>query len=140
MKDRKAIVKIYIFALVISLGLILLVCGLNGLLTEDKSPQDTAKICCDAFFVSATCMLGFGALSWSSTKGAFDGLGYSVSSMINVHRPSKARLNWEKNETYEEYVERKHKKDKDKRFMHMIYIGTLWLVIAIICLVVYHSY
>lgn len=140
MKDRKSIVRIYVFAFVISLAVILLVCGLNGLLTEEKYPQERAKVCCDAFFVAATCMLGFGALGWSSTKGAFDGLGYSVSSMINLHRPSKSRMNWEKHETYEEYTERKHKNDKDKRFMHVIYVGAAWLIVAIICLVVYHSY
>lgn len=40
----------YVIAFVVALTVVLLVCGLNGLLTEQKSAQDTAKILCDAFF------------------------------------------------------------------------------------------
>lgn len=139
MNEKKSAVRLYIFTVVISVAVILLVCGLNGLLTEEKTDKETIKILCDAFFVTGVLVMGMGALSWASTKGAFDGLGYSISSLINVHRPSKKRMTWSKAETYEEYVERKHEKDGKKRYMHLLFVGLAMIIVAVIFLIVYYA-
>lgn len=139
MNEKKSTVKLYVFTIVVSLAVVLLVCGLNGLLTEKKDAQETVRILCDAFFVAGVLIMGMGALSWSSTKGAFDGLGYSISSLINLHRPSKKRMSWSKSETYEEYVERKHERDGKKQFRHLLFVGLAMIIVAVILLIVYHA-
>lgn len=131
----------YAIILIIALALVLVICGVNGLLTENKSPMETAKICCDAFFVAGAVILGLGALSWCKTKGAFDGIGFAVSSYLDLHRVNvKQRMTWQKKESFEEYVKRKHKKDGFKQYLPMLIVGALLIVVAVICLVVYHSY
>ena len=133
----------YVIAFAVALALVLLVCGLNGLLTEQKTEQETAKILCDAFFVAAALFMGFSGLSWASGTGAFDGLGYSVSLFFDVHLPTKRRLTWEKKETYQEYVERKHGKDakeKNKTLIFLLVVGAAFLVIAIAMLIWYNSF
>ncbi len=131
----------YVIAFVVALTVVLLVCGLNGLLTEQKSAQDTAKILCDAFFVASALFLCYCGLTWASSKGAFDGLGYSVSTFFDVHMPTKRRLTWQKKETYQEYVERKQEKRKGKKStLVFLIIGTVFLILAIAMLVWYNSF
>ncbi len=131
----------YVVSFLIALAFVLLVCGLNGLLTQQKSPQDTAKILCDAFFVAAALFLGYCGLSWASTKGAFDGLGYSISTFFDAHMPTKRRLTWQKKESYQDYIERKQEKRKNKKPM-IVYLvtGTVFLIIAIAMLIWYNSF
>ncbi len=134
---KKKIIS-YTIVLVVALALILLVCGLKGLFTEEKSRIDVISALCDAFFVAGVVVIGIGALIWASDKGAFDGLGYSISSLFNLHKPAGKGLNWKKSETYEEYVERKHAPEKKNKSMNMLLIiGAVLLLIAIIFLIVY---
>ncbi len=130
--------KVYILTAIISLAVILLVCGLNGLFTEDLPQKDVVKFVCNAFFVAGVLVLGIAGLSFSSKHGAFDGFGYAISSLWDVHKPSKRRLTWTKKETYQEYIERKHSKDKNKQIKHLLIIGGILLMVAIILLVVYN--
>lgn len=102
----------YVISFLIALTFVLLVCGLNGLLTQQKSPQDTAKILCDAFFVAAALFLGYCGLSWASTKGAFDGLGYSISTFFDAHMPTKRRLTWQKRKLSRLYREKAREEKK----------------------------
>ncbi len=139
MNEIKSSKKVYLFTVIVVLAVLLLVCGLNGLLTEQKEPKETVKILCDAFFVTGTLVLCIGALTWCSKQGAFDGLGYSISSMINVHKPSKQRLTWSKKETYEEYIERKHANDDGKKFKHLLLVGGILFAVAVILLIVYNE-
>ncbi len=130
--------KIYIITAIIALAVILLVCGLNGLFTTEMPQQDVVKYVCNAFFVAGVLVLGIAGLTFSSKHGAFDGFGYAISSLWDVHKPSKRRLTWTKKETYQEYVERKHSKDKNKQILHLLIIGGILLIVAIILLVVYN--
>lgn len=137
--NNKSSIRLYIFTIVIALVVVLLICGLNGLLTEKKDPQDTIKVLCNAFFASGVLVAGIGALTWASKKGAFDGLGYSISSLIDLHIPSKKRLNWSKAESFEEYVERRQEKAKKKEHKHLLFVGGVLIVVSIILLIVYQS-
>lgn len=129
--------KIYFFTFLFSVAVILLVCGINGLFTEDVGAQDTVKYVSDAFFVAGVLTLGMAGLTFGSKQGAFDGLGYAVSSFFDTRKPSTKRLNWSKKETYEEYVERKHSKDDRKKVKHLLIIGGAMMVIAIVMYIVY---
>lgn len=104
----------YVISFLIALTFVLLVCGLNGLLTQQKSPQDTAKILCDAFFVAAALFLGYCGLSWASTKGAFDGLGYSISTFFDAHMPTKRRLTWQKKKVIKTISRESKRREKIK--------------------------
>lgn len=130
---------LYTVYFVVALAMVLLVCGLRGILTEQKDKVTVIVALCDAFFVAGAMFLCFGGLTWASDKGAFDGLGYSFSSLFNVHKPAGKGLNWQKKETYQEYVERKHSPDKKKSQPFLFIVGAIFLVVAIILLIVYHT-
>ena len=123
--------------LLIALAVVLTVCEINGLLTEKLAPRDVMKVLCDAFFVSGVVFLGISGLAWASDMGAFDGIGYSISTMINTHMPAGRGLNWHKKESYEEYKERKHAPEKKKKLKASFIMGAFMLALAIVFLVVY---
>jgi len=130
---------LYAISFIIALALVLLVCGLRGVLTEQKDKVTIIITLCDAFFVAGALFLCFGGLSWASEKGAFDGLGYSVSSLFNLRKPVKKGVEWKPRETYEEYVERKHSPDKKKPKLFLVIVGAIFLFVAIIFLIVYKT-
>ncbi len=121
---------------IVALAMVLLVCGLRGILTEKKDALTELTAVCDAFFVAGAIFFCFGGLAWASDKGAFDGLGYSFSSFFNVHKPAGKGLNWQKKETYQEYVERKHQPEKQKTQPAMLVIGAVFIIVAVILLIV----
>lgn len=134
---KKAILYSITFA--VAIAIVLLVCGLRGILTEQKDTLTIIITLCDAFFVAGAIFLCFGALAWASDKGAFDGLGYSVSSMFNIHKPAGKGLNWKQKETYQEYIERKHSPEKQKTQPFLFIVGGIFLLVAVVFLIVYHT-
>lgn len=52
----------YVIAFVVALTVVLLVCGLNGLLTEQKSAQDTAKYFATRFSSRLHCSYAIAVL------------------------------------------------------------------------------
>lgn len=133
---KKSIIKIVIL-LIIALAIILTICGVNGLLTEKIETIQVVRVLCDAFFAAGIVFLGISGLVWAAEKGAFDGLGYSVSTMINTHMPTSKSLNWRKKETYEEYIARKHAPEKKKKLKASFIMGAIMLVVAIVFFVIY---
>lgn len=130
---------LYSISFVIAIALVLLVCGLRGILTEQKDKATVIIALCDAFFAAGALFLCFGGLSWASEQGAFDGLGYSVSSLFNLRKPAKKGTEWKPKETYEEYVERKHSPDKKKPKLFLIIVGAIFLLVAIIFFIIYKT-
>ncbi|MDD7092651.1 MAG: DUF3899 domain-containing protein [Eubacteriales bacterium] len=135
---KKKIIS-YVIAFTIAIGIFFLVCGLRGILTEEKDKVYVIITLCDAFFVPAVFFMGIGALVWASDEGAFDGLGYSVSSLINLHKPVGRGLDWKEKESFQKYVERKHKKSGKKTKNIFFIIGAIFLIVAIILLIVYYT-
>lgn len=133
---KTKLIKIGIL-LLIALAIVLTICGINGMLTEKLEPREEIKVLCDAFFVPSVVFIGISGLAWASDMGAFDGLGYSVSTMINTHMPAGKGLNWHKKETYEEYKERKHAPEKKKKLKASFVMGAAMLALAIIFFIVY---
>lgn len=134
---RRSRVVLYIVAFAVAIGMLLLICGLRGLLTEDVSPRETIVILCDAFFVPGIIFICFGALGWASDKGAFDGLGYSVSSLFNLHKPVGRGLDWKEKESYQEYIERKHAaRSNAKSSTFLFVIGGMFVLISLVFLII----
>lgn len=126
----------YLVSILVATGLVLLVCGINGVLTTEMPKQTVVRYVCDGFFVSAVLLLAAGAMSWASRQGTFDGLGYYFS--IWKERFTNHKRDWHKKEDYSEYKERKAEKKKDKKINHYFIIGGILMVVAVILLVVYH--
>ena len=133
MKKEKII--IWVVTLVMELGLILMVCGLNGVFTTSISPQDTVKYVCDGFFASGILLLCFGGLMWTSKMGTFDGLGYTVQHWKESLFRNKR--DWHPSEDYYDYAAKQKEKKKKKTFNEMLIIGGASVVIAIILFIVY---
>ena len=123
-------------ALAVELAIILLICGLNGVLTTSVGEQEVARYLCDGFFVSGVLFLGVGGLMWTSKLGTFDGIGYTVSrwkdSLFNNRR------DWHEKEKYAEYKKRVAEKKKNKDVDIIIIIGGVALVVASMLLLVYN--
>ncbi len=132
-------IKPYIILSVVVIGVILTVCGINGLFTEELPPKQVVRYVCDAFFVAGALVLAIAGLTWCGKQGAFDGIGYSFSFLFDLRKPSNKRLTWKKKESFEEYVERKRAKDSKKTIKHFLIIGGILILVSAILLIVYNT-
>ena len=73
---KKAILT-YTISIIIAVGIVLLVCGINGVLTTELEQKEAVRYVCDGFFVSAILFISVGVLTWTSRDGVFDGIGYA---------------------------------------------------------------
>ena len=134
---KTTLIKIAV-QIVIALAIILTICGVNGLLTEQCEQSKVLKVLCDAFFVPGVVLLCVSGLSWASDKGAFDAIGYGLSTFFNTHMPAGKGLDWHKKETYQEYIERKHSPEKKKKKLNVALIfGGVLIVVAVALLIAY---
>ena len=87
---KKKIIKLIIM-LVIEAGLILTVCGVNGVLTEpNMDPQMVVRYVCDGFCVAGGVYLCLAGLFWATNEGVFDGFGYHASMWFNSKEIGRA--------------------------------------------------
>lgn len=126
----------YVVAVVVSVGLILLVCGTKGVLTSHLTQQETIKYVCDGFFVAAVVLLGMGGLTWASGQGTFDGLGYTFS--LWKEKFTNHKKDWHKREDFQEYKERKAEKKKNRKINHFLVMGGVLMIVAAILMIVYN--
>lgn len=95
-----------------------------------ESPSEYWKrILCDASFVSAVFLIGFGVLTWISTLGGFDHISYLFALAKDKFLVSKKKF--EQRKGYAEYVLEKRKKEKSKYPAEMIEVGVLYLVASL---------
>ena len=126
----------YVVAVVVSVGLILLVCGTKGVLTSHLTQQEIIKYVCDGFFVAAVVLLGMGGLTWASGQGTFDGLGYTFS--LWKEKFTNHKKDWHKREDFQEYKERKAEKKKNRKINHFLVMGGVLMIVAAILMIVYN--
>lgn len=131
----KKIILTYIISSVVAVGIVLLVCGISGVLTTEMEQQEVVRYVCDGFFVSACMFICFGTLRWSSREGTFDIVGYWFSSLRG--RYINFEKDWKKSESYDEYRQRKQEKKKDKIIAPYLIIGGVLAVVAIVFYLVY---
>ena len=128
---KKTLTKLLIYALA---GILIagLVAWSQGLFVSE-AVSDTYRILSDSFFIVGALMLAFAGLQWCTNSGTMDGLGYTFKQAI-----SRMRQNHEKNrESYAEYRERKHQKDRSP--LNMALGGLFLIAIAIVFLLLYSN-
>lgn len=87
----------------------------------------------DGFFVAAVLLLGVGGLRGVRNKGAFDVVGFGVSSVAKTTFPF---LKGEKEESIYEYRERKAEQRKGAG--GLLAAGAIYLVLSILVLCLYY--
>ena len=139
-KGKTAVtIVVYIVTVLFAIGMILLWCGTHKLFTEKLDQSTTLKELCNAFTISGALVLSFGGLVWVSDKGIFDGFAFSMKTFFSVHF-SFSRSYEHKDETYADYVERKHKGDgRRKTYVFQIILGASILLVGIVLLIVYYT-
>ncbi|MBO7222070.1 MAG: DUF3899 domain-containing protein [Clostridia bacterium] len=95
---KKKFITLTILILV-HIGIILTVCGVDGVFTETMAPQEVVRYVCDGFFVAGVVYICIGGLIWASAKGAFDGIGYHIS--YTMHSIFHNKRDWKKKETFQ---------------------------------------
>ena len=132
---KKKLLTLTILILV-HIGIILTVCGIDGVLTESMPQQEVVRFVCDGFYVAGILYLCIGGLIWASKEGAFDGLGYTISNW--KHSIFHNTRDWKKKESFQEYKERVAEKKKDRKVSEAIIIGGISVVVASVLLIVYN--
>ncbi len=89
---------------------------------------------CDGLFVAGALLLGVGALKWVRNRGAFDTVGYSLSSTFKIHLPGSYDL--KERESIYDYRERKEKSRRPAS--PMLIAAAVYLFLSVIALIVYH--
>lgn len=133
---KKKIIKLIIM-LVIEAGLILTVCGVNGVLTEpNMDPQMVVRYVCDGFCVAGGVYLCLAGLFWATNEGVFDGFGYHASMWFNSK--AKNKRDWRKKEEFSEYKERQIEKRKGRSNIEFVIVGGAAMVVSLVLLIVYY--
>jgi hypothetical protein len=132
---KKKIITISIM-IVVELAVLLMICGLNGVFTENLGAKDVVRFLCDGFFAPGLLYICLGGLVWVSKLGTFDGLGFTVShwkqSLFNNRR------DWHKEEDYYNYKKRQAEKKKNRTFNEFLIVGGASVTIASVLLIVYN--
>lgn len=107
----------------------------------DMTGNDRNLVFSNGFFVASVMLLGSGLLMWVATLGAFDHIGYIMSLMVYKLRYSKDKF--EQRKSYLDYIEQKHKKEKDEKSKHprnTILAGLVFLAFAVLFNVLFAMY
>ena len=131
----KKTILTYTISIIVAIGLVLMVCGINGVLTTQMEQKEVVRYVCDGFFVSAILFICIGTLSWTSRDGVFDGIGYAFymfkQRYLNVKKDGKF------GETYSEYKERVREKKSKGSFVHFFIVGGAFVIVASVLFLVY---
>lgn len=90
---------------------------------------DKIRIVSDAFFIVGALMASFGAIFFVSSKGAFDGLAYSIKSLTWFFRIRDDTLRKKKHQSYYEYKEEKAAKPRAP-FLFLVIVGLFFVLIS----------
>ena len=99
------------------------------------SGHSLVHMLCDGSFVAAVLLLGTGGILYCKEKGAFDIFGYGMKSALGLLVPGVSVLDDGTREDYFTYCERKAKERK-KRHQPLL-VGTCYLVLSLVLMVVY---
>jgi len=131
LKLYKKIIIYVSISLSLTILLFIVVGGFNY-----ESIQELYSCLCDSFCVSGMLTLCASALIWVSNEGIFDGVGFTFSNFFKL----RSRSYELKKETYSEYKDRKHPKDKKiSAIKELLITGLSLLAIGLVFLILYHS-
>ena len=124
-------------ALVVAIGILFAIIGTRGIF-ESPTKEETLRYLTDGFGIAGGMIVGIGLLVWVSTKGIFDGIGYGISSMINM-RWTGNKMDWHKKETFSEYRDRKAEKRKSTIWIPIVAVGGAFILISLAILGAYYA-
>lgn len=89
---------------------------------------------CDGFTVAGVLLLGVGVLRWVRNRGAFDAVGYGLSSTFRIHFPAARDLR-----DREDFGEYRARKEKSRRpALPLLIAAGIYLAVSVISLVLYY--
>ena len=120
----------YIGALITAVVLFGICAYANGLFAEREALGIVSKLT-DCFTIAGMLLSGAGALSWASSKGAYDVLKYGVDWLIKPFTSRRFEF-----ETLYDFKQRKAESRKPWN-KEMLLVGLCFLAVAILMLIVY---
>ena len=115
----------------IGFGLAAVIFGFNI-----RTAESVLGLLCDACFVPAVLLLGFGGLVHARNVGFFDLLTYSVQYVFQTHYPG-ASIGHARDEDFIAYRDRKAKERKPATAC--LWTGLLFMILAVLFLILYYA-
>ena len=106
----------------------------TGGIKEAEGAQEIVRYLCDAFTAPGVVLVGAGALSWASTKGAYDVFGYGLKVIWSWLPFTGTNMD---GVTYYDYAKEKQENRVGWR-ADMLIVGGVCLAVALILLIVYY--
>ena len=114
----------FTFDIAVGVGMFLLT-GVNRGLSVSLELHDIFGILSDCFIIPGAVLIGFALLSYISCTGVFDMLTYSVYSLVKA----------DNNDDFYNY--KSHKKEKRTRYHGTLFLGSVFVSLGMIFLVLY---
>lgn len=102
-------------------------------LFKSENAKEAMRHLCDAFTAPGVVLVCVGALSWASSKGAYDIFGYGVKMLWGMLPFTSVNMD---NVSYYDYAREKAEKRSGWR-IDMLLVGTVCLTIALVFLIIY---
>lgn len=122
----------YIKTMIVAL-LVVILLGVQKQVWEFNSNQELFTMLSDIFIIPGIVLLGVGIMVYASSKGFFDGFGYTFKNIKEIY--SRDPVN--DREDYYDYKVRRAK--KYRVFKHYFVVGGIMLIISVIFLFLYST-
>lgn len=133
-KRRLWVLIKYLISLVVGALFVLMVLFIENYFSATETIE-RYKILSDAFTFAGVLLILFAALVFISSKGGFDGIGYSLGRLVKMLIPFANR----RDETYAQYKERKRAKGITKGYSCVFFSGLAYFAVSIVFLVLYYN-
>lgn len=133
-KHRLSVLIKYLVSLVVGALFVVMVLFIENYFSATETIE-RYKILSDAFTFAGVLLILFAALVFISSKGGFDGIGYSLSRLVKMLIPFANRSD----ETYAQYKERKRAKGITKGYSCVFFSGLAYFAVSIVFLILYYN-
>ena len=133
-KRRLSVLIKYLVSLVVGALFVVMVLFIANYFSATETIE-RYKILSDAFTFAGVLLILFAALVFISSKGGFDGIGYSLSRLVKMLIPFANRSD----ETYAQYKERKRAKGITKGYSCVFFSGLAYFAVSIVFLILYYN-
>ena len=133
-KRRLSVLIKYLISLVVGALFVVMVLFIENYFSATETIE-RYKILSDAFTFAGVLLILFAALVFISSKGGFDGIGYSLSRLVKMLIPFANRSD----ETYAQYKERKRAKGITKGYSCVFFSGLAYFAVSVVFLILYYN-
>ena len=99
-----------------------------------EGATDVMKALSDGCAIAGVLLFGVGLLVFASNAGMFSMISYGAISFVNAFRRDVSKRKYK---TYYDYTEAK--KEKKKKFSHLLLTGLAFIALAVFFLILYYS-